>query len=258
MTVTNTLASRMSALVETLNPFAAYFSSDTDVIPPTQGDRISGSVLVRTGEIADWVEKENFVNLKDMRVPAPAGLKTTYDAYLKDLEAVWSMLEKIDSDLLTPLSKTLAKLANKPESLKFPTAFRQSDIRSTLLTVNPEDYIAKLARNFDGSTNQQQKLGKVYRGARDIDDTSTKVEALNQQIDSVSRRKVSRLIATIREASDEIGEAEVSPVVSEHLSETLYRAAKWVELFGIFMLQAKSLNECVVHTAEKIDALSKK
>lgn len=258
MTVTNTLASRLSALVETLNPFATYFSADTDVIPPTQGDRINGSVLVRTGEIADWVEKENFVNLKDMRVPAPAGLKTNYDAYLKDLEAVWSMLEKIDTDLLTPLSKTLAKLANKPDALQYPTAFRQSDVRSTLLAVNPEDYIAKLARNFDGGTNQQQKLGNVYRGARDIDDTSTKVEALNQQIDSVSRRKVNRLIATIREASDEIAQAEVSPVVSEHLSDTLYRAAKWVELFGMFMLQAKSLNECVVHTAEKIDALAKK
>tara|TARA_Y100001960_G_scaffold258491_1_gene277970 strand:- start:387 stop:1163 length:777 start_codon:yes stop_codon:yes gene_type:complete len=258
MTVTNTLVSRLSTLAQNLNPFATHFSTDGDVIPPTQSDRMNGSVLVRTGELADWVEKENFVNLKDMRVPAPQGLKTTYAAYLSDLESAWGMLEKIDTDLLQPLSKVLAKLANKPENLKVPTAFRPSDIRSTLLAANPEDFMALLARNFDGGKEQSRKFGKVYRGARDLDDISTKVEALNQQIDSVSRRKVSRLIETIRESSDEIAAAEVHDVVSEHLSDVLYRAAKWVELYGVFMLQAKALNECVVLTAEKIDALAKK
>lgn len=258
MTISNTLKSRLSALTETLRPFAAYFSSDTDAIPPTQGDRMGSSILIRSGELADWVEKEKFVNLKDMRVPAPAGLKSNYATYVDELESVWAVLSKIDTDLLTPLSRTMATLANKPDNLKMPTAFRPSDVRSTLLNIDPEDYIAKLARHFDGGKEQQAKFGKVYRGARDVDDISTKVEALNEQIDTVSRRKVNRLIATITEASDEIAEVEVAPVVAEHLSNTLYRAAKWVELFGVFMLQAKALNECVVLTAEKIDALSKK
>lgn len=258
MTISNTLMSRLSALTENLRPFASYFSSDTDAVPPTQGDRMGSSILIRSGELADWVEKEKFVNFKDMLVPAPAGLKSNYATYVAELESVWAVLCKIDTDLLTPLSKTLATLANKPDALKMPTAFRPSDVRSTLMNIDPEDFIAKLARHFDGSKDQMVKFGKVYRGARDVDDISTKVEALNEQIDTVSRRKVSRLIATIKEASDELAEAEISPVVANHLSDTLYRAAKWVELFGVFMLQAKSLNECVVLTAEKIDALSKK
>ena len=255
----NALKSRLGGLVTSLTTIGGYFAQPGDVIPPSQKNRVNGNVLGDSAEHARWIDKEKFINMKKMKVNVPEGLCTPFNTYIDDLESVWAMIAKIDTDLLSPVSSKLAELASSPKSLAIPSAFRPTDIKSAMLSIDPEDFIKKLARNFNGGNGAQTDFGKVYRSASDVDLIATRVITLNEQIDTTSRRNIKRMIDTITASSAEIAEVtDIHPSVSKSLNDVLYRSARWVELMGVFMLQTGSLHESVVSTSEKIKALSQK
>jgi hypothetical protein len=249
------LKDKMLRLNETLSPLRDLFAKEKrDILPPTV--KVTGTGFADSAELADWVEKEKFVNLRNMSVMIPTGLKVPYREYIKDLESVWAALENIDTDLLKPLSTALGALANNENSMSTPISFKRKDIKAKLLDIKAEDYVAILARNFHRSQDSSAKLSTMFSNAQDIDGVVVHVKGLNEQIDTVSRKDVNRLIDSIAEATAEIADFEtINSISATALSDVLYDAAKWVELFGTFMLQAKSLHESVVSVTVKIQAL---
>lgn len=245
----------------TLNPIAALqaFASKASVILPkgfTNNDQeLALTTYDDMSNMANWMQKEKFLNFQGMLVPVPPGFNTYVMDHLQRLESVWDVLQDILPGVLQPIDKLLAGMTHQKGMLTLPVGFRFKDFKYPLKNIEPQDLVAKLAQSYSNAVVDQRPIEKTYHSASEIDATFNRARALRADISKKLRKDVTRLVDSIGASADALADQEVHPQVVEQLTLALDMASNWVELFGLFMKQPNELLEALNATADRLKLL---
>lgn len=253
------IATQLVALQTMVGTLSNFCSTATTKIIPSRLMR-NGTVGLNDSElIAKWVKAEEYVNLTRVSLATPVGLSTAYTDYITDLKSVWAILGDMDTELLKPLDRELAAYINKPATLMIPNRGKSKIApRFTDATVL-QDTKTMLARNFDNKFDESKPLGKLFKSGNDIESAYKEIKILTEATDEVSSKDLTKLVASISEATEDLSlEKDIHPKTREYLRDTVEMAAKWIELFGVTMLQINSCSNAMNISAEKLANLAKK
>lgn len=245
----------------TLNPIAALqaFASKASVILPkgftTTDQELALTTYDDMSGMADWMQKEKFLNFQGMLVPVPPGFNTYVMDHMQRLESVWDVLQDILPGVLQPIDKLLANLTHQKGVLTLPIGFRFKDFKYPLKNIDPKDLVAKLAQSYSNNVIDQRAIEKTYHSAGEIDATFNRAKSLRADISKKLRKDVTRLVESISASADDLADADAHPQVIEQLTLALDMASNWVELFGLFMKQTNEMLESLNATAERLKAL---
>jgi hypothetical protein len=245
----------------TLNPIAALqaFASKASVILPkgftTNDQELALTTYDDMSGMANWMQKEKFLNFQGMLVPVPPGFNTYVMDHMQRLESVWDVLQDILPGILLPIDKLLAGMTHQKGVLTLPVGFRFKDFKYPLKNIDPKDLVAKLSQSYTNNVIDQRAIEKTYHSAAEIDATFNRAKALRDDISKKLRKDVSRLIGSIAASSEVLADEPIHSQVVEQLSLALDTASNWVELFGLFMKQSNEMLEALNSTAERLKAL---
>ncbi|QXO09670.1 hypothetical protein pEaSNUABM11_00246 [Erwinia phage pEa_SNUABM_11] len=245
----------------TLNPIAALqaFASKASVILPkgftTNDQELALTTYDDMSGMANWMQKEKFLNFQGMLVPVPPGFNTYVMDHMQRLESTWDTLQTILPGVLQPIDKLLASMTHQKGVLTLPVGFRFKDFKYPLKAIDPKDLVAKLAQSYTNNVIDQRAIEKTYHSAAEIDTAFNRAKALRDDISKKLRKDVSRLIGSISASAAVLENEPVHPQVVEQLTLALDMASNWVELFGLFMKQSNELLEALNATAERLKAL---
>lgn len=245
----------------TLNPIAALqaFASKASVILPkgfTNNDQeLALTTYDDMSNMANWMQKEKFLNFQGMLVPVPPGFNAYVMDHLQRLESVWDVLQDILPGILQPVDKLLANLTHQKGILTLPVGFRFKDFKYPLKNIDPQDLVNKLAQSYTNAVVDQRPIEKTYHSASEIDATFNRARALRADISKKLRKDVTRLIESISASSEALVDQDIHPQVIEQLTLVIDTASNWVELFGLFMKQTNELLEALNATADRLQAL---
>jgi len=216
-----------------------------------------------TPKIIDWANRESYLNIADVTVFAPVGLKVSYMEYIDALENALTYIVDLDSELLHPTLRTLSMALNDPSLLAAASGLSASgkmanlniEVATTGITkaINPTEKSDKIKYKQAFKRNADM----VASGKRliDIQDNVSKINA------SAVQARVTAIFAVAEELADAINNEEayskVSKKVNGQLSQLIYNCAQWVEFYAIFQHRLIVLSTAMFDTQEKLKRLSK-
>lgn len=237
---------------------AYLFSNKRDIVPFTMTQGFSSKTK-------NWINQNDYLNLAEISVYAPVGLKCSLIEYIEALEKTLSHMVGIETELLDPILASLGTYLNSPQQLK-SSSFK---VKGKLLNIKVDDVSAPVAKLFDPREKSDTiPYKQAFRRNGDLEVVSERLMALQDNINRVNTKSVEEKVSEIFKQvkyivdtikSDEFEEefGEVSKNTTRQMADVVYQAATWVEYFAVFQHQLLTLSTAMADTDKKIQRLAK-
>lgn len=219
--------------------------------------------------VLEWADRSNYLDLSEITVYSPVGLKVSYMEYIAALEKALSYLVKLDDELLIPTSKTLGSCINNPSVMMAKSGI---SFKGDLVGVDVEIATKPIADCFNGKEKSDTiRYKQAFRRNADINDAGLRLQQLQENIArfepaTIEKRArsifdMAQALSADFEASDNFSEMGMTDQsvkrVTTELSDVLYNCAKWVEFYAIFQQQVIILDKAFLDTNDKLRKLAK-
>lgn len=202
-------------------------------------------------------EADEYMKLRNKKVPVPAGLSTTFLEHLGTLEENQQYADTLMSDVLIPTEKYLGRLLDKPDNMK-------SQIEDSLISVIGQRDIdsakANMHDDFSKDQAQSRKYSDVIKRQGDWDTLYKRMDDLESRIDAHDPIDTVDMVTTISEYLDVIIERleedpetyNMSGVTISTLTKLTYLIATEVEFMSVHTFMYKEFKTAVEETAKAV------
>ena len=202
-------------------------------------------------------DANDYMKLRNKKVPVPAGLNTTYLKHLDTLERNQEFADTLMAEVLIPTEKFLGGLLDKPDNMK-------SQIESTLISEiarrDIEDAKSEMHDDFSKDQAQQRPYGDVVKRQGDWDELYKRMDALEKRIENNDPINTVDMVTTISEYLDVIIERleedpetyNMSGVTISSLTKLTYLIATEVEFMSVHTFMYKELKTSVEEAAKVV------
>lgn len=219
--------------------------------------------------VLEWADRSNYLDLSEITVYSPVGLKVSYMEYITALEKALSYLVKLDDELLIPTSKMIGFCINNPTIMMAKSGIKT---KGELVGVDVDIATKPIADCFNGKEKSDTiRYKQAFRRNSDINDAGLRLQQLQENLArfepaSIEKRArsifdMAKALSAEFEASDNFSEMGMTDQsakrVSKELSDALYNCARWVEFYAIFQQQVIILDKAFLDTNDKLRKLAK-
>lgn len=248
--VTGALSRIFPGMASALNSFIGLFSSDQPALALNADQR----------SFVQLVNKATYLDMVDLEVMIPEGMKSSYLQYVTSLLAVTTHAEVVMKEVLSPISTYLAMLISNKDR-KFDTnvqvvrALKQREKERT-------DAMVKLTAHFAaGSVENKGTYGKAIGRNSEWEQVFRLINDASKRLNGVNRKELNAKIAEVSElVSVVLGQIErgdfvdASPQTVQTLGETVYQVARELEFFSATYFRVTAVNtalESVINETTK-------
>lgn len=202
-----------------------------------------------------------FLNMVDLEVAVPVGMKVTYKKYLETILHAQDSTDKLIVGVLKPLQQHLAILLNDP--VKMSNVSSGTGVKFTFVDLD------KLRASFAACIDQKANNGYSTYGAvferpsdlREVDRLTQSAVARYQAIGTAKVQKIiediNQMVEILMQRVEEDPDAyKFSGPVLKQLVSMVYSAAQQVEFYGLIGFRIKtvtaSLNQTYKTVVEKV------
>lgn len=252
----------------TMNSLSSLVNSFTGFANITSGFSVSttaGTITLNSNQrdFLTEIQKLSFRDMEQLTAYVPEGLNVTYGEYVLHLNATAEYCEENTMQILTTLATYISNLINNEHALlethTFVTSLGKLEKERSVLNAS----IAKCFKK--GSTIAATTVGKVISRNSDWKPLFEEVTMMNKTIDSVDKNKLYKKMGSVNELLDvfkrkfENGEIkDMSPEVSQNISNLLYQAASELEFFSVTFFRILGLTTSVNRTTDYIKQMFKR
>lgn len=202
-------------------------------------------------------ESDEYMKLRNKKVPVPAGLSVTYLEHLNTLEANQHYADTLMDDVLSPTEKYLGRLLDSPDRMK---SQMEDTIIIKLANRSIGDAKARADKDFSKDKAESRKYGEVIKRQGDWDTLYSKLNDLEKRISKNDPIDTVDMVTTISEYLDLMIERmeedpqvySASGITISSLAKLTYILATHVEFVSVHTFMVKEFKTAVESTAESI------
>lgn len=219
-----------------VSKLSTYFDDVSDYLSNQIAGFANRKINLNKTNIAKVLERNNYADLYEVKVPVPVGLSVDYDTLLKVLTEMSGPVTQMYDDTLYPFSQFVGSVINNPDKLQ------QNSIRRDVKLHDIEAMRDTLGKCLSGSNKDSLRFGSVFRRNNDLIETANRLEEL-----LVAHKKVSpdliansvkmlddNLTVLMTKLQDDNEAYRVTPQKVKELSEMCYALANEVSAYSVY------------------------
>lgn len=213
--------------------------------------------LVNLSSMHKALEEIGYGRAQRLKTYVPTGMDVTYLEYLEVLEMSQRSAERLQPNVIEPLTNWISEMLTRPEEL------------SSLRTREPKglEYndIEAIQKAQDKATDQrraktEQPFGDVFKSVSDVQKVEKKANELSERLARINRKDLSKsveeltgLISTLtKRIEDKEDGYDISAKNIDALSNMIYRTAVEVEHYSVYAHLMEALVSALSDTNEFI------
>ncbi len=193
-----------------------------------------------------------YVDLSELIIYRPIGLKVPYIELINALEAVQSDVLTIDERILTPYSKWCGEIINSPKKIERITINQQFEF------INSDNYNKVLDKLFDpDDTRDRVNYGSLFKSNKQVIDSMVMLNDVVERQNDLPAKKLLNMVQTsamrteilTQRCSDKNISGICSTASKKIIADVLYDIAKEITLYSrlsfLIISTANALSESI-------------
>ena len=177
----------------------------------------------------------NYLDLSELIIFRPIGLKASYVELINALEAVQSDVLTINERILTPFSKWTGEIINDPTKLQRVTVNQHFEF------INSDNYNKTLDKLFNANdTRDRVKYGSLFKSNKQVVDSMVMLNDVINRQNELPAKKLLKMVETAaartelltQRCSDNKASGICSEASKKIISDVLYDIAQEITLYS--------------------------